>query len=393
MTALLQAALLARFSCLQDKCEDTCCKTWSMQVDDATQQRYRTQAPELMDAIEPEAQSPGEWIMRKDPGTACCVKYEQGKCGIQMARGVEFLSDACHFYPRVTRYLAGRPVMTASLSCPEIARLALLEESAPDFFHETQLSRLPQNLRDYAPDGMAAEAALAVHAAFLKAAADTNATAEQTYLRILSVSHSLPMLPIQSWAGALPVYLQLADGRLPPAEPDPRDPFHLLHALAGLIVASHKPMTARLRETLDEMQKALDCTIDWQTAGIAFGPGSEAAWQRMAQLWAHTSAHYEPLLRRYLQMQMSLALFPFAGLGNTLPERAAIIGVRLATIRLAIMCACSIHGEVLPPETVVRIVQSVSRFLDHLGDSAFSLQIYSETGWVREGRMRGLMEQ
>jgi len=42
---------------------------------------------------------------------------------------------------------------------------------------------------------------------------------------------------------------------------------------------------------------------------------------------------------------------------------------------------------------VVRIIQSLSRLLDHLGDPAFSLKIYAETGWIKEARMRGLLEK
>lgn len=41
--------------------------------------------------------------------------------------------------------------------------------------------------------------------------------------------------------------------------------------------------------------------------------------------------------------------------------------------------------------TVVRVVQSLSRFLDHLADPTFSRMAYEEAGWFREGRLRALM--
>jgi hypothetical protein len=41
---------------------------------------------------------------------------------------------------------------------------------------------------------------------------------------------------------------------------------------------------------------------------------------------------------------------------------------------------------------VISVVQSLSRFMDHLGDPGFSLQICDETGWNRENRMRGVIE-
>ena len=75
-----------------------------------------------------------------------------------------------------------------------------------------------------------------------------------------------------------------------------------------------------------------------------------------------------------------------------LSERITIIGMRLATFKLALQCACYLYGEVLPEETMVRIAQSLARFLDHLGDATFSLSIYNETGWTKEARLRGALE-
>ena len=72
-------------------------------------------------------------------------------------------------------------------------------------------------------------------------------------------------------------------------------------------------------------------------------------------------------------------------------ERAAIIGIRMATVRLALMSLCQIHNGEPPEKEVIRAIQSLSRFLDHLGSADFSLQIYGETGWLKSGRLRGLL--
>jgi hypothetical protein len=98
------------------------------------------------------------------------------------------------------------------------------------------------------------------------------------------------------------------------------------------------------------------------------------------------------LLKRYLAMQLSLALFPFAGFGETLPQRAAVIGIRMATVRLGLMSLCDAAHGLPAQKDVVRVVQSLSRFLDHLGSAEFSLKIYEETGWLKGPRLRGLLE-
>jgi len=74
-------------------------------------------------------------------------------------------------------------------------------------------------------------------------------------------------------------------------------------------------------------------------------------------------------------MQMSLALFPFGGLGHDIVSRITIIGVRFATIKLALMCSSGIYGAALPQDIVVRVIQSLSRLLDHLGYPDFAEEL------------------
>jgi lysine-N-methylase len=388
MTSILRTNVVSQFSCLGDKCEDTCCKNWSMQLDEQTHSLYTQQAPGLLASVESAEEAP--WIMKKDPATGHCVKLEGGLCGIHRQYGDKFLGDACHFYPRATRALGERTVMTATLSCPEITRLALFGKS-PTALGEADVERLPHQLKNYLPESMRANDALAVHEAFL-AACDDAAEAETIYARIASVSRSIELIDKKNWVQAVPFYLQSADARLVAAELAANDPFNLLHALAGLIAASKKPMSDRLRQTLREMEKMLGVTLDWNSVWIYTNEHSLPTYQWLQAKWKEGGEkQFQPLLKKYLQMQLSLSLYPFAGFGGTLTERSIIIGVRLATIKLALMSVYGMYGEQVPQEVVVRVVQSISRFLDHLGDPAFSLQIYAETGWNRESRMRGLL--
>jgi len=390
MTDILRTNVLSRFSCLGDRCEDTCCQKWSMQVDEATIERYRQEAPELLEAVESSPESP--WIMRKDAATGFCVKLEGGLCAIHKQYGDRFLGDACSFYPRVTRALGEQVVMTATMSCPEIVRLALAEEHA-GAVTPASVDRLPHHVKNYLPDGVTPADALAIHQAFLHATEDTQTSAEHIFLRIASASRSLERIDKKSWPQMAAFYLAHADTRLPPAERDAADPFNLLHALCGLIVASHKPLSDRLKQTIADMEKTLAVTLDWEQVQIRTTPQSLSAYQKIQALWKEKAAEkFSPVLRRWLQMQLSTSLYPYSGLGHALEERITIIGVRLATIKLALTCSYGICGAELPQDVVIRVIQSVSRFLDHLGDPDFSLKIYTETGWIKEKRMRGLLE-
>ncbi len=385
---ILQSEFLARFTCLGDACEDTCCKGWGMQVDSATLARYEKQAPELLDAV---TTGEAKAIMRRDPKTDYCVKFDQGWCGIQKQYGTSLLGDACHFYPRVTRALGKHVIMTAAFSCPAALELGLAENTGFSF-RQTEVDRLPSELKDYAPAGMTGEEALAIHEAFLKAALDDCVAPERILCRLGSVSRSLQMIPVASWPSAVPFYLQHADARLIPAQPKPEDPFHLLHALAGLLGATRKSARPRLEQTIEDMSRALHVAVNPATQGISLSPDSLACYHALQRAYHEDEKEWlEPLLRRYIAGQLSLALFPFAGLGATLAERITIIGVRFATVKLALLCALSLKPD-KKEAVLIRVMQSLSRFQDHLADPELSLKIYEETGWIHEARLRGLLE-
>ena len=384
---ILQSAFLAGFKCLGDACEDTCCKGWGMLVDAQTKERYAREAPELLDAV---TSGEADIIMKRDEQTDYCVKFDKGWCGIHAKYGSDFLGDACHFFPRVTRGLGEQAVMTATLSCPETARLMLYGEN-PFGFEQAAVERLPNTLKNYLSDEMTAAEAMQTHQAFMAAALDENAAPERIMARLSSVARSMQLLDKKTWPQAAAFYLKNADTRLPAPEANAVDMFNLLHALSGLIAASRKSDRARLMQTIGTMEQALKVTLNWEKLSIALSPESPQAlaalMQRYNSEWAVALA---PVLRRWLAAQLSLAMFPFAGLGATLTERISIIGVRFATTRLALISACE-KQQGVHPEEVVRTVQSLARFLDHLADPALSLQIFEETGWLRENRLRALI--
>lgn len=387
-TRLHQAEAVSCFQCLGDRCEDTCCKGWGMQLTAETVARYEREAPELLEAV---TSGEAEHIMKRDEATDYCVKFDQGWCAIHRDYGEDFLGDACHFFPRVTRRLGEAHLMTASLSCPEIVRLGLIEQRGFASV-DGQTERLPYSLRDYLPEGLQADKALETHRFLLQAVTDDSLTAERAMARLRSVAASLQQVDAASWGMAVPFYWNNAETRLPIAEDAPADPFNLLNALQGLIGASKQTARLRLMQTVKDMEQALDATLDWERLSIRTSPHSLNAWQQMQTRWRKEwAASFQPLLRRWLQAQLSVACFPFAGFGDTLSDRATIIGVRFATLKLALMAACTQQNTRIDDADTVRIVQSLARFLDHLADPALSMQIYTEPGWTREARLRALV--
>lgn len=389
MTVQLRTKLVSEFICIADKCADTCCKHWSMQVDGVTIEKYKKTAPELLFAVEQD--NDNTFIMKKDMQTSFCVKFADGKCGIQLAYGEEFLGDACFSYPRITRAAGDINIITATMSCPEIARLAIYGEKS-FAFEEVPQSRVPQEIKNILPDELSLDDVLKIHSLFIEATEDGSASAEQIFFRISSVSRSLSRIEKKDWLRAASMYFRLADSGLPIAEKNINDPFNLLHSLCGLVVASKKTIPLRLQQTISEMEKALCINLDWQNVLIHTSDKSLDAYNEIKNKWDNEGQKiYAPLLKKWMAAQFSSALYPFAGLGDTLQDKITIIGIRFAIFRLALISAYSMYGGKLHQDDVVRIVQSLSRFLEHLANPSFSLQIYRETGWDRESRVIGLL--
>ena len=381
MPHISQTNAVANFQCLGAECEDTCCVGWGMQVASETVAKYRTHATALLDAIVSEDSG---FVMKRDPVTDFCVKFDHGLCGIHRDYGADFLGDACHFFPRVTRALGEDVFVTAALSCPEAARLMLL---GGDPFAVTPRAeiRVPFSLKQYLPDGISASDAFEIHQRFIAEAANPEFSAEINLLRGVSVAHSLGVQPVSQWSGASAFYFRMAAARIPAAEPIPEDIFNLTHALHGLMTAGNAQKRTRLAAIRDSMAEALGITFDGGT--IATAEDAPARALKLLHRWrTEREQAMQPILTRYLQAQLSAALFPFAGLGDTLADRMTIIGVRFATVKLALMAVESVDEP-----AIIRIVQPLSRFLDHLADPALSLSIYAETGWSREPRLRALL--
>ena len=377
----VQTRAAGQFKCLGAECPDTCCAGWSMQLTGETIAQYEQHAPELLNDVVADESG---FMMKRDAQTSECVKFEQGLCAIQRDYSEDLLGDACYFFPRITRALGASLLTTMTMACPEAARLMLYEPGAFTLSERTQV-RTPYSLRNYLPQGIKEEVALAIHTAFIDLANDERVSAAHSIMRSSAIVRALEMQPYTAWAGALEFYMVNADSRIPKAEPLATDLFNLCHALHGLVMASQSH-GARLMGAIDAMAQMLGITFT-PPGSIALADDAAERAVRVLAIMRKQSLLLQPVLRRYLQAQLSESCFPFAGLGHTLSERITIIGVRYATIRLALATL----GDVPAQVDVVRIIQTLSRFSDHLADPSLSLQIYRETGWSREPRLKAII--
>lgn len=141
-TAIIGPRHVERFQCLGSDCEDTCCRGAEFVVD---ADRLRRVLAAVGTAEERErvhgAVAPREgWgadptrygTLRPKEDGDCVFLDGRRRCEIRGRFGPELLWDACADYPRRAARTADRLEVSATLGCPEIARLALLDDDGAD---------------------------------------------------------------------------------------------------------------------------------------------------------------------------------------------------------------------------------------------------------------------
>ncbi|MDH6371026.1 lysine-N-methylase [Paenibacillus sp. PastF-3] len=132
---------LERFSCIGSDCEDTCCVGWRVDIDKKTYKKYknvndREMKPLLNKHIKRRRSNALEINYAKivmDSNTACPLLNEEKLCSIQKTLGEDYLSNVCSTYPRTTNQVNETLEKSATLSCPEVARLVLLNPNGIQF--------------------------------------------------------------------------------------------------------------------------------------------------------------------------------------------------------------------------------------------------------------------
>jgi lysine-N-methylase len=139
----LQPRSYHAFRCIGADCEDTCCVGWIVNVDKPTYEAYQRCddpriGPRLHELVTINTGHPSDddYARIKLSGPACPFLSE-GLCSIQKELGENYLSFMCSAFPRVTNVVDDVLQRSLDLSCPEAARIVLLDPS-PMLFDEVE---------------------------------------------------------------------------------------------------------------------------------------------------------------------------------------------------------------------------------------------------------------
>ena len=114
-----------RFHCIADRCPDSCCKEWDVQVDEASAQVYRSLSGPLGERLREVLHTEdGETVMTIIDGR-CPMWRADGLCRIQAELGEDALCKTCREFPRLTHDYGDFVELQLELSCPEAAKFIL----------------------------------------------------------------------------------------------------------------------------------------------------------------------------------------------------------------------------------------------------------------------------
>lgn len=120
------------FTCIADKCEDTCCAGWQIVIDKKSLKKYKA----VTGAYKKTVLKKIRWIsgsFRQDKNKRCAFLRDDNLCEMYRKLGPDSLCKTCRSYPRHTEEFEGVREISLSVSCPEVARI-LMNRKAPVTF-------------------------------------------------------------------------------------------------------------------------------------------------------------------------------------------------------------------------------------------------------------------
>jgi len=392
-----------RFRCIGSACEDTCCRGWGIPIDREAYEKYRKlplsplrNLIQISCLITPKDAICVDGSGRVVPGTEvfakirmtdsnqCPMLHGDGLCRIQTEYGAEFLSHACASYPRIAHSIDGIEEKALALSCPEAARLVLLD---PWLFAPTQPAPVqprppnsPRNPQSQDNPAGADRALLSwfwsIRECVLALVRNRSYELWQRLFLLGIFCRRLDAIAEGELKIAVPAFLRefeasTASGRLRTAieamETHPTDnalQLHVVLKLAGMLLKDS-----------NTLPRFSECVRTF-TAGIGNGPG--ATLESLTAHYALAHQHfYAPFFERHphilenylintiVRCQFPLRQETLAGARPSMAHEYALLTAQFALMKGLLIGVAGCHREAFSAEHVVHTVQAASRHFEH----------------------------
>ena len=378
---LLQPQYVSKFQCTGPACEESCCIGWRVQIDKSTYQHYRecpdTELRRQMDEKVTRArtgENTANYAKIKMNGGGACPFLDTDKlCAIQRKLGEEYLSVTCTTYPRTANSVSGTVEKSLTMSCPEAARLALLNP-VPMEFDQTEEDTSIRNTKGRSIDINNMKAAhqpdryfweLRI---FIISLLQNRSYALWQRLVILGLfCRSLTQLVSQAKLHEIPqligTYLNHLDQDVFKEELDNIPTELTIQMELMKEVADERIFTGvnnhRFLECFGQFLHGIEYT-------------AEAKKTEIGQHYAKTyETYYKPfmnqheyILENYLVNYVFKNLFPFSGEKHIF-DNYVMLTVHYAMLKMLLIGMAGFHKENFGTDHVIKLIQSFAKVIEH----------------------------
>ena len=378
-----QSRQYEQFRCSGAHCEDSCCSGWQVTVDRRTYDKYQNCShpvlrPRLDEwiQIQPAAKN-GDSFARIVLNDSSCPFLAEKLCSIQTELGEDHLGKTCATFPRIRNQVAGVVERSLDLSCPEAARLCLMDPT-PATFHQV----VPQG-DEHVDAGETSQSVKPyfweIRSAILSVLQNRRFAVTKRLLLAGYICGKLDEATAGGNERTIPQVLEgfataidagLFDVHLEACGADAADQ---LTTVLELMVARIKLDFTSPRYR-DQYQELVD--------GLQLKPGLDVrdCAARYAQAYQQ---HYRPflathehMLEHYLVHYAYRTLFPFGtqavndsadgeGCGGTFTRQYMLVASYFAIIRTMMIGLAARHGSGFGVEHAIRCIQGSARTLEH----------------------------
>ncbi|NGQ97427.1 hypothetical protein G3578_20010 [Brevibacillus sp. SYP-B805] len=379
---------LQAFRCTGSACADTCCHGWNVNVDKRTFVKYK----KLKDAQwkrtltrhirrnKYETSFSAYATIAMGEGGYCPFLNEDRLCSIHLSLGPNYLSSTCASYPRLLNKVYDTYESSGALSCPEIARLALLNPQGLSF--ATFRMEIPDNplLDKLLEEEGFRDTFSAIRSCIIRLLQERSLSLDSRLLALGLFIRDLEQAARAVEDDELEAMLRgwqarLAEKRWPEELAsfpiDPKRQFQLLSGIVAQYVADTRISSARY----------LQCYQDFRAGTEGSAERYQAAYERYFVPFQREHAY---MLENYLVHSVFAQLFPFSMPGETLFAEYLVLILRYALMRMHLIGMAAAH-QGMTPDLALILMQSFSRTYEH--DVAF----YSKTlRLLRDGQFDSL---
>ncbi len=400
---MLMPAYATRFACIGGDCEDTCCAGWGVTLDKASFYRYQSSFDAELRPLfskhvkryphSKSAEDYGHIELMKDECHSCALLSDKKLCRIYERLGEQALSDTCSYYPRTIHRFGALHQMTLTLSCPEAARLALLDKEAFDMVGQEQSVTLGYLGVVKARFGLSLEVMEAVRTLFFQVLLSQDISLSNRLKVIGRCCERLQDLLEAKQADAVPALLRdmehefdsgaamaafAGQVELPDVQAQITAPF--------LLAGRESFQSPNVRKVLDEVTRGLGFHGDLLPESADLVRAYETGLERLAP--ALEAVPW--LLEHYLINECFREIFPWSQ-DNPRRHYATLI-VRFATVRLMLAGRAAGREARLTPAELAETVQvACRRYVHDMNFTKQAGQTLAESDWLSLEKLHALL--